>query len=140
MLVWNDKELKQLGALKHGTRHRWSGRSIVGDLLELEHWSAAIWMPNGLDRSCEATIYPVLDKPPPPELVTTEERSGTAWIDRAKPRSILCWTSHQHRGAWGDEGAGPTADKSVGFQVSFMIGLAGRKETCHMILITSVEV
>ena len=31
---------------------------------------------NGLDRSCEATIYPVLDKPPPPGLVTTEERSG----------------------------------------------------------------
>ena len=31
---------------------------------------------NGLDRSCEATIYPVLDKPPPPELVTTEERYG----------------------------------------------------------------
>jgi hypothetical protein len=30
--------------------------------------------PNGLDRSCEATIYPVLDKPPPPGLVTTEER------------------------------------------------------------------
>jgi hypothetical protein len=29
---------------------------------------------NGLDRSCEATIYPVLDKPPPPGLVTTEER------------------------------------------------------------------
>ena len=31
---------------------------------------------NGLDRSCEATIYPVLDKPPPPGLVTTEERYG----------------------------------------------------------------
>jgi hypothetical protein len=66
--------------------------------------------------------------------------SITAWIDRAKPRSILCWTSPRHRGPWGHEGAGPTVDKSARFQVSFMIGLAGRKETCHMVLISSAEV
>ena len=47
--------------------------------------------------------------------MTQVPKGITAWIDRAKPRSILCWTSPQHRGPWGDEGAGPTADKSARF-------------------------
>jgi hypothetical protein len=47
----------------------------------------------------------------------------TAWIDRAQPRSIRCWTSPAALGFWGRRGLNLQEINPPAFQVAFTIGL-----------------
>jgi hypothetical protein len=47
----------------------------------------------------------------------------TAWIDRAQPRSIRCWTSPAALGFWGRMGLKLQEINPPAFQVAFTIGL-----------------
>jgi hypothetical protein len=50
----------------------------------------------------------------------------TAWIDRAQPRSIRCWTSPAALGFWGRRGLNLQEIYPPAFQVPFTIGLDDR--------------
>jgi len=52
--------------------------------------------------------------------------SLTAWIERAQPRSIRCWTSPAPLGSWGCRALNLREINPPAFQVPFTIGLDDR--------------